>query len=888
MRGAALIVLAWNQWPLTRRCLDSLLASECDMAEVIVVDNGSSDETATALAAYADRVRIISLPQNLGFVRGMNAGIAASRPDDDVVLLNNDLLFTQADWLGRLRDAAYAAPDNGIVGCRLLGPEAERRLYHAGGFIEADDLWGQQTESGRVERDVAQFSSTRRVQVIAFALAYVRRDCIDRIGVLDNAFHSYFEDTDYGLRAADAGIASVVAGAVTLRHDQHGSTHDDGGFRQRLWNASRATFAARWQERLRAGGRGNLLWQGVTRFPSAYAQLARLLVRRLDARGLRMTYQPVERELADTQDFRLDLAARRPLPTPADAASLVCAPGRWFAQARGHRRIGLGFGDWERVPADWTEAARSLDLLLVPDAFQRDAFRAAGVHTPIEILPLGVDRDYCHPHVPVPRNPREDVVFLAIAEDLARDAPDLLVAAFRRAFRADDPAQLLIHVRPGRDALAIAEALAPLCAGDARVHVLDGWGFPWHQRAQLLCAADVYVSARRGGGWDPAAAEALACGKVLIATDFGSQRELVRARGFAVALKRLVDAPEQPGSRWAEPDGDALATQLRHVFERGRVLVAQAHARADAFAREHDIGITAARLDDLVVREAPSRRARPRASPHRPAQLARAASGQLVVLGMHRSGTSSVAGLLARMGAWAGPQDDLLRGPDNPKGHYESGRLHMACVHRLAAAGGDWRDPPASAPPAAVDAFRREVAALLDSLDTRRPWLIKEPRLCLLARELLPLLTRPVFVHVVRDPHAVADSLAARDGLDRSTAFALWEHYTRAAFETSRGWPRVLVEYEELLADPVAVARGLHEALRAVGVAGLAEADPVVVRDWIEPALERDGAAAARTELVATQRALQAAIADRSILDEMPPPAAADAVAAAHSMRSAG
>ena len=66
MRGAALIMLAWNQWPLTRRCLDSLLASAPFAAEVIVVDNGSSDETPAGLVAYADRVRIVALPEKKG------------------------------------------------------------------------------------------------------------------------------------------------------------------------------------------------------------------------------------------------------------------------------------------------------------------------------------------------------------------------------------------------------------------------------------------------------------------------------------------------------------------------------------------------------------------------------------------------------------------------------------------------------------------------------------------------------------------------------------------------------------------------------------------------------------------------------------------------------
>ncbi|HEY0178290.1 MAG TPA: glycosyltransferase [Dokdonella sp.] len=870
MRGAALIVLAWNQWPTTRRCLDSLLATALDAAEVIVVDNGSSDGTREGLAGYAGRVRVVALAQNQGFVRGMNAGIAAARADDDVVLLNNDLVFTQADWLGRLRDAAYAAPEHGVVGCRLLGPEDDARVYHAGGFIEPDELWGQQTESGAVERDVAQYTATRRVEGIAFAVAYLRRDCLDRIGALDTAFHSYFEDTDYCLRAADAGIATVVAGAVTLRHDQHGSTRDDGGFRERLWNASRATFAARWQARLRERYRGTLLWHGATRLPAAYAHLARAFVRRLDARGLRSAFAPIAREIASAEDFRLELAARRRWTPPADAA-LVCAPPRGFAQARGRVRLGYAFGEWERVPDAWAAAANRLDRLLVPDAFQRDAFRAAGTRVPIEIVAPGVDADYCHPRVPAPRDPHGRFVFLAVVDDLRRDAPDRLAAAFVDAFAAEVPAALLVCVRPGLDALAIESALAPFAARDARVRTIAQWAFPWYQRAQLLAAADAYVAARRGGGWDPFAAEALACGKALVATDFGSQAALARAHGIAVAARR-TEEPQRPGLTWAEPDHDALVAALRATFTRGVPAPADAAARAAAFAQANDVEAIADRLAALIGDAAAL--APPRAAPaHRPAALVRRASGQLVVLGMHRSGTSSVAGLLARMGVSAGPEADLLVGPDNPRGHYESGRLHMACVRRLAAAGGDWSHPPDLAPPAAIDAFRREVGALIDEFDARRPWLIKEPRLCLVAQELLPLLTRPVFVHVQRDPRAVAASLAARDGLAAADALALWERYTRAAFAASRGWPRVLVDYDALCADPPAAARRLRDELAAFGVA-LARPDDVNVRAWIAPEAPR-----ARADVVPTpaQAALAAAIADRSVLDDAAP-AAVDAV----------
>jgi GT2 family glycosyltransferase len=864
MRGAALIVLAWNQWPLTRQSLDSLFETDLDEAEVIVVDNGSSDETPRALAEYADRVRILTMPENLGFVRGMNAGIAAARPDDDVVLLNNDLVFTQRDWLGRLRDAAYSGPDVGIVGCRLLGPEPEGRVYHTGAFIEPDRLWGQQTESGLAERDVAQYTRFRRVEGIAFALAYIRRDCLDRIGALDAAFHSYFEDTDYCLRAADVGIASVLAGAVTLRHEQHGSTNEDASFRTGIFERSRATFAARWQRRLAERYRGNVLWQGVTRTPTAYARLARDYVRRLDARGLRASFEPLRSELADAQDFRLELASQRQWPASPDAA-IVCAPAPSFARAHGRVRAGIGLCDFDCAPAAWAAAANTLDRLIVPDAFQAEAFRAGGVRVPIAIVPLGVDRDYFHPRVPSPRHPQGHFVFAAVAEDLARDAPDVLIEAFRRAFDADAPVELLLRLSPAHDA-GMTKTLMRLVdeKKGARVRLLRGWAFPDHERTQWLGAADAYVSVRRSGAWDPFAAEAIAMGKALIAGDFGSQAELARAYGHVVARSRLVVASDHAECRLAEPDAESLADALCAAYESRDV---DRRASAARFAADHDIDTSADRLVEVIEASgAFSARALP--APHRPAALARPAGGEIVVLGMHRSGTSSAAGVLARLGAWPGEDSALLIGPDNPRGHYELAELHSACVRRLAAAGGDWKRPPADAPPEAIDAFRREVAAILDTLAPRRPWFVKEPRLCLLVRELLPLLTRPVFVHVVRDPLEVADSLAARDGLDREEALALWERYTRSAFAATRGWPRLVVDYGDLVAEPYAVATRLHADLSAFGVRGLDAPDPVAVASWIEPGLRRHAADERdRSALTESQRALLGAIEDGSVLD---------------------
>jgi GT2 family glycosyltransferase len=137
-RQVTVVILAWNQWRLTERCLETLAATDLDGAEVVVVDNGSTDETPERLEQIS-WVRTLRLPENLGFVRGNNAGIAAAAPGSDVVLLNNDIELTQRDWLRRLAACAHSAPDIGVVGCRLVLPDG--RLLHAGTYMMPDTVW---------------------------------------------------------------------------------------------------------------------------------------------------------------------------------------------------------------------------------------------------------------------------------------------------------------------------------------------------------------------------------------------------------------------------------------------------------------------------------------------------------------------------------------------------------------------------------------------------------------------------------------------------------------------------------------------------------------------------------------------------------------------------
>ena len=185
-----------------------------------------------------------------------------------------------------------------------------------------------------------------------------------------------------------------------------------------------------------------------------------------------------------------------------------------------------------------------------------------------------------------------------------------------------------------------------------------------------------------------------------------------------------------------------------------------------------------------------------------------------LVLGMHRSGTSATAQLLAKAGA--GLPEHLMPGDEhNAKGYFEPWRVAVMNGERLRAAGGAWDDPfgyPFRPHP--DDAlFRAQAAALLrEQFDLNAAPLLKDPRVSVL----LPL-WRPVFddaglsplcVIPVRDPLEVAGSLAKRDGFSRDKSILVWCAYMLAA------------EAFALMSDPPPMVTVLFvvEAGRPVGV----------------------------------------------------------------------
>ena len=179
----------------------------------------------------------------------------------------------------------------------------------------------------------------------------------------------------------------------------------------------------------------------------------------------------------------------------------------------------------------------------------------------------------------------------------------------------------------------------------------------------------------------------------------------------------------------------------------------------------------------------------------------------VVVLGMHRSGTSALSRLLIQLGA-DGPANLLPRTGDNPHGYFEPRDLSVIHDEILASAGTNWYDycpfPEGWLTSPKVGEFQSRVKTLLDTeFGTSGFFLVKDPRICRLVpfwRQVLEdVKAKPLFVHTHRNPIEVAQSLHKRDGFDLEYGYLLWLRHILDAEAGSRNHLRSFTSYDRLI-----------------------------------------------------------------------------------------
>jgi GT2 family glycosyltransferase len=194
MVRSSIIIPVYNRPALTRQCLQALLASRANPADIIVVDDGSDPPIVDSLGPFPEHVRIVRHSANAGFAVTCNDGAAIARTEY-LVFLNNDTL-PQAGWLEALERYASDHPRAAVVGSKLLYPNLT--VQHAGVVI-CQDRYPRHAYTG-FPADHPAVNKARQFQCVTAASALVRRDAFEHAGGFDTQFANGYEDVDLCLR----------------------------------------------------------------------------------------------------------------------------------------------------------------------------------------------------------------------------------------------------------------------------------------------------------------------------------------------------------------------------------------------------------------------------------------------------------------------------------------------------------------------------------------------------------------------------------------------------------------------------------------------------------------------------------------------------------------
>ena len=210
----ALIVLNWNGQEYLEACMTSLLGLDYPDPEIVMVDNGSTDNSVTYVSDQFPSVRTIETGRNLGYAGGMNVGMELTR-SDIAVLLNNDIIV-EKDWLAELVRCMESDKCIGIAGCKVLFTD-NKTLQHAGGYISLP--LGLPDHYGYRETDRGDYDTMVDAEYVTGAAMAIRRSVVEQLSGMDaDFFPIYFEDVDICFRAREKGWRVVYAPKSRLVH----------------------------------------------------------------------------------------------------------------------------------------------------------------------------------------------------------------------------------------------------------------------------------------------------------------------------------------------------------------------------------------------------------------------------------------------------------------------------------------------------------------------------------------------------------------------------------------------------------------------------------------------------------------------------------------------
>lgn len=300
-----------------------------------------------------------------------------------------------------------------------------------------------------------------------------------------------------------------------------------------------------------------------------------------------------------------ELAARAPHETGPVVVISQHYPVHVPAE-RGDALLAYIFWEESLLPAETVSVLNeSFGAVLAPSRFVAKALVDSGVSRPVHVVGFAPDLQ-AYLDLPDPQA-REGgrTTFLHISSAFPRKGIDVLLAAYAKAFRADDPVRLVIKTFPNPHNDAAAQ-IARLKRADQDAPYIELIDEDLDEAAMLglMAGADAVVLPARGEGFNLPAAEAMAAGRPLIVTGFGGHMDFcdpstARLLGYRLAPSRSHVA--QSTSLWAEPDADDLAAALREIVADREAALGRARVARAAAARAFDRDAFVRRVEQAAL-----------------------------------------------------------------------------------------------------------------------------------------------------------------------------------------------------------------------------------------------------------------------------------------------